>query len=46
MINRMESWVKMIPKDLFLDTAPGYLGKVACLDEPAGKIRIVALVDC
>jgi hypothetical protein len=46
MINRMESWSKKIPKDLFLDTEPGTLGKVACLEEAAGKIRVVALVDC
>jgi hypothetical protein len=46
LINRMEEWSRLIPKDLFVDTNPGTLGKLACLDEAAGKIRVVALVDC
>jgi hypothetical protein len=46
LINRMEEWHKLIPRDLFVDTKPGTLGKLACLDEAAGKIRVVALVDC
>lgn len=41
----MEDWKKKIPRGLFHESIPGTLGKLACLDESAGKIRVVAMVD-
>lgn len=45
-INRMEEWKKLLPKNIFVDAKPGVLGKLAELPEAAGKIRVVAMVDC
>jgi hypothetical protein len=48
LINRLEQWKSSIPGYLFQDFPyrPGYLGKLALLPEPAGKVRVIAMVDC
>jgi len=42
----MEEWNRLLPKDIFIDSKPGVLGKLGLLPEAAGKIRVVAMVDC
>jgi hypothetical protein len=37
---------RYINDERFLDSQKAPLGALACLDEPAGKIRVVAMVEC
>jgi hypothetical protein len=44
----MEEWNRLLSKHSFeVDSFdPGTLGKLAMLDEAAGTVRVVAMVDC